>query len=155
MWLLPDVIALSLQKTIDWGNFKILETCTEKQRPKIRINTRYQISHASQMHILCMLAQWVDFEMCIHVWSLKHKGFWRPQYACQKDMFAWVYVISPRRFLPLTFATGDFAQEKKCCTSLLQSVIRTHQKVLSCRVAFLFVDMPYCVSYIYLNLRCH
>ena len=100
MWLSPGVIALSLNKTIDWSSL-----WTEKWCPEICINLRYQISHASQIHILGMLAHWVDFEMYIHVWSLKCKRFFKPKYVCQKDIFTCKYENSPCGFWPLTSAT--------------------------------------------------
>ena len=61
---------------------------SDKYGPKICINLHYQISHATQIHILC--TGW------IHMW---------PKYACQKDMFTWVYGNSSCGFLPLTSAT--------------------------------------------------
>ena len=63
-------MALLLNKIVDWSNFKMLEMWTEKWCPEIYINLRYQISHASQIHILCMLTDWVDLE-CTYMCGLK------------------------------------------------------------------------------------
>ena len=73
-----------------------------------------------------MFAYWVNFETCIHAWSVKFKYLYRPQYACQKDVFTWVYENSPCVFLPLTSATAIWPKKRNVA---LQTAVRTHHKV--------------------------